>query len=164
MTDESLELNGDEEDEESHGYADFTAEELLEQAQLNAQATIMATALFLHRKGIAVEEWGQFLGETFALAWDDNRNWEAGEFLDAVLTNMRSLGAKVISAQLGIDKAEAVVTGFPDAALSELFSIDQALSGRYNEAARTLATKCGFVLEWRRSRDRTFYNVRVADT
>ena len=47
-----------------------------------------------------------------ALAWDDTRAWEAGEFLDAILTNLRSLGATVLSAQLGVDHAEATTIGF----------------------------------------------------
>ena len=47
---------------ESYGFADYTAEELLEQAQSNAQATIMATAIFLHRKGISLDEWAESMG------------------------------------------------------------------------------------------------------
>ena len=150
--------------DESHGYADFTTEELLEQAQANAQATIMATAMFLHRKGISLEEWGAYIGSTFALAWDDNRSWEAGEFLDAVLTNLRSFGATVVSAQLGVDDAEAVITGFPNLDLCELFSIGPSLVVRYNEAASTLAGKFGLRCDWRRSGRRVYYSVRRAET
>lgn len=148
------------EPDEQHGYADYTAEELLEQAQMDAQATIMATALFLHRRGIPLDEWAAFLGETFALAWNDSVSWEAGEFLDAMLTNLRALGATVVSAQLGIDHAEAVVSGFPDPELSELFSIDPALTLRYNDAAKVLAANVGLTWEWKRVGKRTHYTVR----
>lgn len=150
----------DDADTEQYGYADYTAEELLEQAQSNAQATIMATALFIHQKGISLEEWATALGSTFALAWDDTRSWEAGEFLDAILTNLRSLGATVLSAQLGVDHAEATTIGFPSMDLCVLFSIDPALVARFNEATRVLATKVGLTWEWRRSRDRMYYTVR----
>jgi hypothetical protein len=153
-------LNAEDSEQEFYGYADYTAEELLDQAQSNAQATIMATALFLHQKGISLDEWATALGTTFALAWDDTRSWEAGEFMDAVLTNMRSLGARVVSAQLGVDRAEATTIGFPDMNLCVLFSIDEALVARFNEATRVLATKVGLTWEWRRQRDRMFYTVR----
>jgi hypothetical protein len=96
------------------------------------------------------------------LAWDAERGWEAGEFMDAMLTNLRALGATVVSAELGIDRAEAVTTGFPDPALSELFSIDPALSAKFNDAARVLAEKAGLTWEWRRERNRTRYITRVA--
>ena len=149
----------EESDGEPHGYADYTAEELLEQAQSNFQATIMATALFLHQKHISLDEWGAFLGKTFALAWDDGRPWEAGEFMDSVLTNFRALGAEVVKADLGIDRAEATTIGFPDTRLSEFFCIDPALSVRYVEAIKAIGAKVGFSLEWMRMRDRVQFTV-----
>jgi hypothetical protein len=151
-------------DEGAHGFADYTAEELLELAQSNAQATILATALFLHQQGISLDDWTAAMGKTFALAWNDSHPWEAGEFLDAMLTNLRSLGATVISSQLGIDRAEAVTAGFPDPALCELFSIDPALAVRYNDAARAIAAKVGLVWEWKRHRNRVHYLVRQSGT
>lgn len=160
MSDETTIDEGSGDVGEHHGYAEYTAEELLEQAQLDAQATIMATALFLHQKGISLDEWAAFLGKTFALAWNDSVKWEAGEFMDAMLTNQRALGATIISAQLGIDHAEAVTTGFPDPELSEFFSIDPALAVRYNDAAKVLAAKVGLTWEWKRERNRIRYTVR----
>jgi hypothetical protein len=149
-------------DAEQHGFAEYTAEELLEQAQSNAQALILATALFLHQKGISLDEWTTSLGNTFALAWNDAQGWEAGEFLDAMLTNLRSLGATVLSSQLGIDHAEAAITDFPDPSLCEFLSIDPALALRYNDAAKVIAAKVGLEWEWKRVRDRLHFVVRRA--
>jgi hypothetical protein len=154
----------EESDDEFHGFADYTAEELLEQARANAQAAIMATALFLHRKGIPLSEWAAALGETFSLAWDAPRPWEAGEFLDAMLTNLRALGADVVSSDLGIDRAEAVTTGFPDLALCELFGIDPALVVAFNDSAAKLAADRGLTWTWTRERDRVRYTVRQNET
>jgi hypothetical protein len=147
------------EEDETYGYADYSAEDLLEQAQMNAQATIMATALFLHQRHVPLEEWTGFLGKTFALAWNDSKPWEAGEFLDSILVNLRALGAKVVSAELGIDRAEAVTTGFPDWELCEFFSIDAALAARFNDATRILAEKVGLQWEWKRYGKNTRYTV-----
>jgi hypothetical protein len=148
-----------ESDEDQYGYADYTTADLLDQAQSNFQATIMATALFLHQKGISLEEWGAFLGKNFALAWEDGKPWEAGEFMDSMLTNLRALGAEVVSAELGIDQAVATTVGFPDMRLCEFFSIDPALVVRFNEAAKTVAAKFGLNWEWKRMRDRVQYTV-----
>jgi hypothetical protein len=160
MDDKNAEaLEATEIEEEQYGYADYTTEELLEQAQSNFQATIMATALFVHQKGISLDEWAAFLGKTFALAWDDGHPWEAGEFMDSMLTNLRALGAEVVRADLEIDRAEAVTTGFPDPELSEFFSIDPALSARFIDATKAVAAKVGLNLEWKRMRDRMQYTV-----
>jgi hypothetical protein len=148
------------ESDEQHGYAEYTVEELLEQARQDAQATIMATALFLHQKGVSLDEWTAFLGKTFALVWNDSVSWEAGEFLDAILTNQRALGATVVSAELGIDEAKAIVTGFPSTEMSELFSVDPGLSVRYNDVAKVIAAKIGLAFEWKRAGKRVHYTVR----
>src|SRR6188472_2155783 len=148
---------------ESYGYAEYSDTDLLEQAQTNAQATIMATALFLHQRGVPLDDWTAHLGKTFALAWSDSQPWEAGEFLDAILVNLRSLGATVVSAELGIDRAEAVVTGFPDLKLCELFSIDASLAARFNDATRMLASKVGMNWEWKRTGAQTRYTVTRID-
>jgi hypothetical protein len=151
-------------DDETHGYADYTAAELLEQAQANYQATVMATALFVHQKGIPVAEWAAFIGRHFAMAWNDTQAWEAGEFMDAMLTNLRALGAEVVSTDLGIDRATAVTTGFPDPDLCEFFSIDAALVIHFSEAAKVVAAKCGLNWAWKRSRTRVTYTVTRLDS
>jgi hypothetical protein len=154
------EESGEEPEDDLHGFADYTTEELLEQAQANAQAAIMATALFLHQQGIALSEWATALGETFSLAWDAPRPWEAGEFLDAMLTNLRALGADVVASEFGIDRAEAVTTGFPDLALCELFGIDPALVLAFNDSAGKLAADRGLTWEWTREGDSVRYTIR----
>ena len=82
--------------------------------------------------------------------------------LTTVIGGAIVLGATVLSAQLGVDHAEATTIGFPSMDLCVLFSIDPALVARFNEATRVLATKVGLTWEWRRSRDRMYYTVRRA--
>src|SRR4051812_22816711 len=105
MASEHPEMQKDEREQES-------VEELLEQAQANAQSTIIATVKFLTECGLGISEWSEALGTTYSLGWDDPEPWEAGEFLDSMLTNYRSLGAEVISSDLQPQRAEATVKGF----------------------------------------------------
>ena len=131
-----------------HGHAEYSDAELLEQARGNAQAVILATVAFLEERGIPPVEWAVAIGETFARGWGEPRPWDAGEFLDAMLTNLRALGAEVKQAELGIDRAEATTTGFPDPELSALFGIDPSHAAVFHAAAAAIAAPRGLRLTW----------------
>ncbi|MGH2533070.1 MAG: hypothetical protein ACRDJW_12295 [Thermomicrobiales bacterium] len=135
---------------------DLTAE-LLEQAQSNAQAAIIATVAFLQEEGIPLARWTESLGRAFALGWDEPRPWEAGEFLEAMLINLGSLGARIVTSDLGIDHAEATTTGFPDADLCALFGVEVNQVARFNDATVVFARDRGLAWEWTLDGDETCY-------
>ena len=131
-----------------HGHADYSDAELLEQARGNAQAVILATVAFLAERGIPPAEWAAAIGETFARGWGDPRPWDAGEFLDAMLTNLRSLGAEVDTVELGVDHATATTTGFPDPELCALFAVDPSHVAVFHDAAAAIAAPRGLRWTW----------------
>jgi hypothetical protein len=131
-----------------HGHAEYSDAELLEQARGNAQAVILATVTFLEERGLPPAEWATAIGETFARAWGDVRPWDAGEFLDAMLTNLRALGAEVDTVELGVDRAEATTTGFPDPELCALFGVDPPRAIVFHYAAATIAAPRGLRWTW----------------
>jgi hypothetical protein len=131
-----------------HGHADYSESELLEQARGNGQALILATIAFLDERGIAPEEWAAAIGETFGRGWGEPRPWDAGEFLDAMLTNLRALGAEVIEVELGVERATAATTGFPDLELCTLFRIAPARAVLFHEAVRAIAGPRGLHWTW----------------
>lgn len=134
-------------------YEDDSVEDLLEQAQSNSQATIIATVGFLLVRQIPVEDWAIFLGRAFGHAWEEPTPWEAGEFLDAMLTNFRSLGAVVTSATLEADRAQAILTGFPDPALCELFAVPTEEVAEYCSIPRQIAAARSLTWTWSRAHD-----------
>jgi hypothetical protein len=144
---------------EAPGYASDTTEELLEQARSNAQATIIATVAFLAERRLPLADWTAALGLIFGLAWDDPTPWDASEFLDAMLTNYRSLGATILAADLTPDRAEATTTGFPDPALCALFAVDPTLVAAFNDVPISLAQARSLRWEWSRTGDQTRYLV-----
>jgi hypothetical protein len=147
-----------------HGHADYTDAELLEQARGNAQALILATVAFLEQRGIPPSEWAAAIGETFAAGWGEIRPWDAGEFLDAMLTNLRALGAEVIEVELGIERAAATITGFPDPALCELVGIDPERAAVIHDAAAPIAVPRGLTWTWQMGDDGvTHFQVERAD-
>jgi hypothetical protein len=131
-----------------HGHAHYSDTELLEQARGNAQALILATVAFLEGRGIPPGEWATAIGATFARGWGNPRPWDAGEFLDAMLTNLRALGAEVHAVALGVDRAEAETTGFPDPALCALFGVDATDVAAFHEAAAAIAAPRGLRWTW----------------
>lgn len=52
-------------------YADYSSEELLEQAQANAQAALIGTVAFLQERSLPAAEWAATLGRLFAIEWAD---------------------------------------------------------------------------------------------
>src|SRR5215212_2574927 len=153
-------MDDDPENAESPGYAEDSIEELLEQAQSNGQATIIATIAFLTAHKIPIADWTASLGQTFGLAWDEPEPWDAGEFLDAMLTNFRSLGATVLTSDLTVDRAEATTTGFPDPELCAIFDVDPALVAAFNDIPAALAADRSLTWEWFRTAEETRYLVR----
>jgi hypothetical protein len=138
-----------------HGHGDYTDAELLEQARGNAQALILATVAFLEERDIPPSEWAAAIGETFAAGWGEPRPWDAGEFLDAMLTNLRALGAEVIEVELGVERAAATTRGFPDPALCELFGVDPARAAVIHDAAAVIAAPRGLRWSWTPGTDGT---------
>lgn len=118
-----------------------TAETLLEQSQQNAQAMILATISLLDDLGVLPEAWADGLGERFSAAWGDEEPWEAGEFLDAMLSNYRALGATVIDSDLGEQRATATIAGFPDEELCQVFQIDPADAHVFHRVAAEIARR-----------------------
>jgi hypothetical protein len=144
-------------------YSSDTTEELLAQAQSNAQATIIATVAFLAERQLPLSDWIASLGRTFALAWDEPSPWEAGEFLDAMLTNFRSLGATILTSDLTPDRAEATTTGFPDLELCALFAVDPTFVTAFNDVPASLASERSLTWTWSRTGEETHYLVTRTD-
>jgi hypothetical protein len=132
-----------------------SVEELLEQAQANAQAAVIATVGFLRAEGVPLERWTTALGRTFARGWDEPQPWEAGEFMEAMLTNFRSIGAEVRSATLAPDRAEAVIASFPDEELCALFAVPAEDVAHFLDATAVIAAERGLRWSWERDGEET---------
>ena len=140
MSDESFEIE--------HGHAEYEPAELLEQAQANAQALLLGTVAFLRDRGIDGGAWAAALGASFGRGWGEPRPWEAAEFLDAMLTNYRALGAEVLAVRLGADLAEATLGPFPDPDLCALVGVAPALADAFHDAPAAIAASRGLAWRW----------------
>lgn len=150
MDDQSL-TNREITNEIEHGHDAYTDEELLEQAQFNAQALLLAAVAALD--GDRVDAWTDGVAKVFLQGWDRDRAWEAAEVLDALLTNYRSFGAQVIGADLDATPATATVADLPDLELAESLGVPETHADVIFDVGARIADALGRSLDWSRVAD-----------
>jgi len=135
-------------DQIEHGSDEYSDAELLDQAQLNAQAMLLGTVGLLRKHPDTLAMWRQGLADIFIRAWDTERAWSAAAILDALLTNYRSFGASVVDHEAGNDSATARITELPDALLVEELQLDPADIGELLTIGAAITGHLGGVLDW----------------
>jgi len=138
-----------------NSYLDDTTETLLEQSQQNAQGVILATIAVLDDLGLLPEAWADGLGERFSDAWGMEEVWEPGDFLDAMLTNYRSLGASVDDVSITDEAASATISGFPDDELCDVFNVRPEDAMVFHRVAAEIARRRGLRWQWEPAEDAT---------
>lgn len=141
VTDEELEISADDTE-------DYTAEELLEQAQINAQALFLGTAASFDGDQDRIDAWRRQLASTFARGWDTEADWDAADILYALLTSYRSYGALVVEADFEAAEPIATITNLPNMYLAEALGIDHRLLHHLFRIGEDLATRLGGNLTW----------------
>ncbi len=144
-------------------YENDTCDQLLDLARANAQAVIIGTAAFLEESGIPVEAWAHHLGEVFAGAWDRSVKLPPSEFLEAMLTNYRALGAEVLEVDHGRERAEATITGFPKRELGLELRIGTEPAAAWFHVPESLAADFGLRWSWSVDGERVRLQVARAD-
>jgi hypothetical protein len=71
------------------------------------------------------------------------------------LTNYRSLGAEVVMVDLGVDRAEAVIAGYPNPELAGLLGVPPAQAGMFHRVAAGIARERGLTWTYRLEDDST---------
>jgi hypothetical protein len=129
-------------------FQDESTESLLEQSQQNAQGMILATIAVLDDLGLLPEAWADAVAERFSASWGIEEPWEPAEFLDAMLTNYRSMGATAHSVDSTDDHATATISGFPDDELAELFGVAREDAAIFHRIAGGIASRRGLIWTW----------------
>lgn len=148
MTDDPLQNDRELIDEIEHGSGDYTASELLDQAQLNAQAMVLGTVDILRQHPNILQAWRKGLAEIFMRGWDTGREWSSNAILDALLTNYRSFGALVIEHAEDADPPTARIASLPDAMLVESLQLDPEHIRELLMIGAALTDHLGGVLDW----------------
>lgn len=133
-----------------HGHAEYSVDELLEQCQGNAASLMLATLNVLTDQGTTVDAWAAGVAQVFARSWETEDTWTAAAFLDALLTNLRSLGATVTTVELGETEASATIRDYPDDDLAVTLGVDSHLGEAMFHVGVHLARLLGLRLQWQR--------------
>ncbi len=148
MTDDPLQNERELIDEIEHGSGDYSDLELLDQAQLNAQAMFLGSVDILSEHPDNLRMWRDGLAEIFMRGWDTGREWSANAILDALLTNYRSFGALVIEHTEDGDSPTARIANLPDPILVESLQLDPGHIRELLLIGSALADHLGGVLDW----------------
>lgn len=146
MTDQKYGELTDPDHEILHGHEAYTDAELLEQAQANAQALILAVFGAI---GDDTERLVEGVANAFLRLWDTEREWEAAEVLDALLTNFRALGATVASVDLVGSTPTAELTDVPLEDLPDLLGVPASAFQPMFAISTRIAARLGWHLDWR---------------
>lgn len=131
-----------------HGHDDYTADELLEQSQLNAQAFLLGVFDTLGDDPAAIARVTGGIARTFLRGWDADREWAPVEILDALLTNFRALGGEVDAYEPEEVSPSAEVDGLPDLDLAAQLGVPATAFRPMLLVCQRLVEGLGCELEW----------------
>lgn len=152
MTDRIDEMTDPEMDGEGE---EFSAEELLEQAQINAQALFLGTAEALASDGQLLEQWRMSLAATFIRGWDTDAEWEAADILYALATNYQAFGAEVMEARFEETPPSVTIFNLPNIHLADALGIAPDRMQHLFRIGEDLAARLGGRLTWSVDEDGT---------
>lgn len=136
---------------------EFTAEELLEQAQINAQALFLGTADALASDHQQLETWRKNLAATFIRGWDTDAEWEPADILYALVTNYQAFGAEVMEGEFEATPPSVTIFNLPNVHLADALEIAPDRMHHLFRIGEDLATRLGGKLTWSVSEDGTVH-------
>ncbi len=95
------------------GSPDFSAEELYQHAQGNANAFMLVTMAYLKSTGGSVASWTKFAGEQLAPGWREAASQDATQLARMWALNFASVGGTVESFEGDAHRATVVISNWP---------------------------------------------------
>jgi hypothetical protein len=134
--------------------AEFTSDELLQQAQANAQALFLVAVGYFKEKKLSIDDFSSFVGEKFTWGWDALQGKGALAAMRTFALNMVSVGGTLESLSGDEERAEAVISGWPSPDMLEAFGVARDDTDRLFRVFGPIAGVLGLGYEWRRQGDR----------
>jgi len=98
--------------------SEWTHEEILQQAQVNAKSVYLGTIAYFKRNGQSIEDWATFVGELFSSGWDGMKGADALDIARAAAFNPVCIGGTLVSLE-GDAKQATAVFDFPIEEMAE---------------------------------------------
>lgn len=133
---------------------EFTMDDVLQQAEMNAQALFLVAIGYLNEKRLPLDEFWSFVGEKFTLGWDALQGRGARVAMRMFALNMVSVGGTLESLSGDEARAEAIIADWPSPDLLQAFGVSRSDSDRLYAVFQPIADFLGLGYEWRRKGDR----------
>lgn len=134
--------------------SEFTPEQLLQQAQLNATAFALTSMAYVREHHSAVDECVLFVGRRFAPGWEEFRGQPVKDVARMVALNVVSMGGTLQTLSGDNTRAELLIIGWPtDEMLSEL-GLTQRHSDSLYSIFQPIMDYLDIHYEWQRQNDR----------
>jgi len=134
---------------------EYSAEDLLEQAQINAQALFLGTAEALASDSQRLDAWRKSLAATFIRGWDTDDKWEPADILYALVTNYQAFGAVVVEARFEDVPSSVTIANLPNVHLADALGIAPDRMHHLFRIGEDLAARLGGSLSWTSGPDDT---------
>ena len=133
---------------------EFTRDELLEQAKMNAQALSLVAIGYIKEKRLPLDEFWSFVGEKFTLGWESVQGKGARVAMRMFALNMVSVGGTLQSLSGDEARAEAIIADWPSPDLLQAFGVSRGDVDRMYAVFQPIADLLELRYEWRRQGDR----------
>jgi hypothetical protein len=133
---------------------EFTKDEVLQQAKMNAQALFLVAMGYIREKRLSVDEFWSFVGEKFTLGWESLLGKGARVAMRMFALNMVSVGGTLESLSGDESRAEAVIADWPSPDLLQAFGVSRGDVDRMYAVFQPIADLLELGYEWRRQGDR----------
>ena len=127
---------------------EFTAEELSQQAQGNANALAFLALAYLKEKGQSAAEWADFFGRRVAPGWEGLHGQGAHAAARVIALNVASVGATVHRLSGDEQQAEVTVSGWPAQDMLEFTGLTKADATPMWDVFRPIAAYLNLRYEW----------------
>jgi hypothetical protein len=129
----------------------FTAEEICQQAQVNANFLSLGTILYLKERTLSIDGYWAFMGGVAAPSW--TQGLTAKELATGAARNCVSFGGELRSVSGDETRAEAVVAGWPSEEDLKFYDLTQKEADAMWVCLEHIAIALGYRFEWRRQGD-----------
>ena len=133
---------------------EFTTDEVLQQAKMNAQALSLVAIGYIKEKRLPLDEFWSFVGEKFTLGWDSLQGKGARVAMRMFALNMVSVGGTLESISGDEARAEAIIADWPSHDLLQAFGVSRGEVDRMYAVFQPIADLLELGYEWRRQGDR----------
>jgi hypothetical protein len=130
--------------------AQFTQEEVLDQAQGNATAFVLTAFAYLKERGLDPDEYAAFFGRRFAPGWENLRGRPVAEVARVAALNHISVGGTLLSLSGDDTHAEVLLAEWPDDEFLSELQLTQSDGDRLLKAFEPIMEYLSIRYSWQR--------------